>query len=411
MASTTIPQLPLATSLDGTEQMEIVQAGTSMRTTIGSIPSTKAVWGGITGTLSAQTDLQTALNLKAPLDSPTFTGVLRAATTSVTMATARQEIIADSEVLTPPTFVGSVMSYLMGTTDATGHLSGRFSNNTKGVLDYCIKSRGATIGDLAPVALGDKIYTFAPFGSSAASPGGGPGNGIAHIGQMVWFVDGVPRSVVPVTEIPGGWHLDTCTGDQFLGSRTALSLSYNQKVYLAGPNGTNPGPGVEMPAVVTIGAGSAAANGAQLKRLGGTILTTPEAFANEVDAAGIQYVSDASAIRSRVMVAPTAAPTAVVNVGAGTGGTATLVVAPNGGRLTIVTGTSPTLNGIIAKIDFATAFATDCVCAFSPANANAAVVTAQMYMTGSASQLTLTNNGTALAASTTYIIEFTYSGF
>lgn len=31
-------------------------------------------WGSITGTLSAQTDLQTALNLKAPLASPTFTG-------------------------------------------------------------------------------------------------------------------------------------------------------------------------------------------------------------------------------------------------------------------------------------------------------------------------------------------------
>lgn len=33
-----------------------------------------AVWGTITGTLSAQTDLQTALNLKAPLASPAFTG-------------------------------------------------------------------------------------------------------------------------------------------------------------------------------------------------------------------------------------------------------------------------------------------------------------------------------------------------
>ena len=36
----------------------------------------KAVWGGITGTLSNQTDLQNALNLKAPLDSPLFTTVV-----------------------------------------------------------------------------------------------------------------------------------------------------------------------------------------------------------------------------------------------------------------------------------------------------------------------------------------------
>lgn len=35
-----------------------------------------ATWGSITGTLSAQTDLQTALDLKAPLASPTFTGTV-----------------------------------------------------------------------------------------------------------------------------------------------------------------------------------------------------------------------------------------------------------------------------------------------------------------------------------------------
>ncbi|MCW0217322.1 MAG: hypothetical protein OJI67_03270, partial [Prosthecobacter sp.] len=33
-------------------------------------------WGGITGTLSAQVDLQSALNAKAPLVSPTFTGTV-----------------------------------------------------------------------------------------------------------------------------------------------------------------------------------------------------------------------------------------------------------------------------------------------------------------------------------------------
>jgi len=35
-----------------------------------------SAWGGITGTLADQTDLQTALNLKANLDSPTFTGTV-----------------------------------------------------------------------------------------------------------------------------------------------------------------------------------------------------------------------------------------------------------------------------------------------------------------------------------------------
>ena len=38
--------------------------------------SSGVAWGGITGTLSSQTDLQTALDAKAPIASPTFTGTV-----------------------------------------------------------------------------------------------------------------------------------------------------------------------------------------------------------------------------------------------------------------------------------------------------------------------------------------------
>jgi hypothetical protein len=40
----------------------------------GVVPVTSVAWGAITGTLSSQTDLQSALDLKANLASPTFTG-------------------------------------------------------------------------------------------------------------------------------------------------------------------------------------------------------------------------------------------------------------------------------------------------------------------------------------------------
>jgi hypothetical protein len=51
--------------------------GTNASSTLGyfALP-TSAVWGLITGTLSSQTDLNTALGLKAPLASPTFTGTI-----------------------------------------------------------------------------------------------------------------------------------------------------------------------------------------------------------------------------------------------------------------------------------------------------------------------------------------------
>lgn len=48
-------------------------------------------WGGITGTLSDQTDLQTALNAKAPTDSPTFTGNVTAGGNLVSTAASADE--------------------------------------------------------------------------------------------------------------------------------------------------------------------------------------------------------------------------------------------------------------------------------------------------------------------------------
>ena len=48
-----------------------------------------AAWGTITGTLSSQTDLQTALDLKAPLASPALTGVPTAPTAATLTSTTQ----------------------------------------------------------------------------------------------------------------------------------------------------------------------------------------------------------------------------------------------------------------------------------------------------------------------------------
>ena len=40
MANITIPQLPMAIALDGSEQMEVVQAGVSKRATVAAVSST-----------------------------------------------------------------------------------------------------------------------------------------------------------------------------------------------------------------------------------------------------------------------------------------------------------------------------------------------------------------------------------
>jgi len=57
-------------------------------------------WGTITGTLSDQTDLQNALNLKAPIASPVFTGSATAPAFIVPGGIPYQYLMADGSVMT-----------------------------------------------------------------------------------------------------------------------------------------------------------------------------------------------------------------------------------------------------------------------------------------------------------------------
>lgn len=81
-----------------------------------------AAWGDITGTLANQTDLNTALGLKAPLASPTFTGTVAGITKSMVglgnvdnttdagkpVSTAQQTALDLKANLASPTFTGTV---------------------------------------------------------------------------------------------------------------------------------------------------------------------------------------------------------------------------------------------------------------------------------------------------------------
>lgn len=122
-------------------------------------------WGGITGTLSDQTDLQTALNAKAPTASPTFTGTIgtpltasRALVTdasgnlsaSSTTSTALGYLDVSSSLTTllaakapsaSPTFTGTIGTPLTASkllaTDASGNLTATAANSSQATyLDF-----------------------------------------------------------------------------------------------------------------------------------------------------------------------------------------------------------------------------------------------------------------------------------
>ena len=102
--SKTISGLPIAETLTGDELLPVVQDGNTVQATVQQmvdLVGNTATWGNIEGTLSDQTDLQTALDNKystsnpagyitasaltgyAPLNSPTFTGTVGGITKSM----------------------------------------------------------------------------------------------------------------------------------------------------------------------------------------------------------------------------------------------------------------------------------------------------------------------------------------
>lgn len=66
--------------------IDLTAAGAGVATNLLSGGATSASWGSITGTLSSQTDLNTALGLKAPLASPALTGNVTITTNSTSPA-------------------------------------------------------------------------------------------------------------------------------------------------------------------------------------------------------------------------------------------------------------------------------------------------------------------------------------
>jgi hypothetical protein len=106
---TTLPPGSSATvSNVGTASAAILNFGIPMGAT-GS--GTTFVWGAATGSLSDQSDLQAALDLKAPLASPTFTGTVSAPTAAFgdnsTKIATTAFVQANAATLSSPAFTGT----------------------------------------------------------------------------------------------------------------------------------------------------------------------------------------------------------------------------------------------------------------------------------------------------------------
>ena len=98
-----------------------IQADLSATITAVNAAASTALWGSITGTLADQTDLNTALGLKAPLASPTFTGTVTIPTPFTLGAVS-------------VTSTGTQLNYLSAATGTTGTTSSNLVFSTSPVL-------------------------------------------------------------------------------------------------------------------------------------------------------------------------------------------------------------------------------------------------------------------------------------
>lgn len=152
-----------------------------------------AVWGGITGTLSSQTDLQAALNLKANLASPTFTGTPAVPTaapgTNTTQAASTAFVIANAA--SGVNLTGPITSVGAATTVAPAGVVAQKPDATMGVqyVAPTCAGGGACSDSNDGLSLGTAKLTLAaacqalPTGSASPST---CGRGTINMDQSAW---------------------------------------------------------------------------------------------------------------------------------------------------------------------------------------------------------------------------------
>ncbi len=168
MSTTTIPQLPFAIALDGSEEMEVVQAGTSKRTTVATVAAANRGPIGPTGPTGPTGNIgptgPTGSVGATGSTGPTGTNGSLYATTSVTSLT----IGTGSQSLT----VGTGLSYTAAQPILIAHDG---SNYMVGVVTSYNSATGALVANISSVVGSGTYATWTVNLNGASGPQGPTG--------------------------------------------------------------------------------------------------------------------------------------------------------------------------------------------------------------------------------------------
>lgn len=257
------------------------------------------VWGSITGTLSNQLDLQSALDLKANIASPTFTGtVTLPSTTSIGNVSATEISYLDGVTSALQTQLDSKISGLtIGTTTITGGTTTRILYDNAGVVgEYTLTGTGTVVAmQTAPTFLtsitvsaaniitdtttGTKIGTATNqklgFFNSApiVQPTGDVVTALQNLGlgaSLTIAADTV-KSADEASDTTCFPLFITASGTQTLATKNNTNLTFNSSTAVLGSTIFNAGTGYQI--------GGAASSGKILKANGTNFVASTETYA------------------------------------------------------------------------------------------------------------------------------------